>query len=236
MLKYFKASPLWLIGLFIIFAQATAAVAAVKIQGWPQNALVIFVISYSTIVTLIFFLFLWKKPENFYAPSEYGDNLSPESFVKALNGIPSDTVKAVSKIENNPLSDEPLYELLDSLLTEEIKQHLILMKKQNNKLEISNPDEHGLTHRYEFITRSKGVSFGFFNPWKFMSKIDGSDLASFNSEKEQIELTERGRKFAQWLIENKKDAETFNSELGNWGVEQNVQEFLKERFSKQANA
>lgn len=55
MLKHFRSSPLWLIGLFIIFAQATAGIAAVKIDGWPQAALVIFVISYSTVVTAVFF-------------------------------------------------------------------------------------------------------------------------------------------------------------------------------------
>jgi hypothetical protein len=232
MLKYFKASPLWLIGLFIIFAQATAAVAAVKIQGWPQGALVIFVISYSAVVTLIFFLFLWKKPENFYAPSEYGDNLSPESFVNALNGAPSDTIKAVTKIEKNPLNQEALFELLDSLLPEDVKQHLVLMRRSGGEIDISNPDEKGFTHDYEIITRSKGISFGLFDPLQFLGKLEGTNLVNIINDKQNLELTDRGQKFAQWLIDNNKDAETFNSDIGRWGKEQNVQEIIEKHFTE----
>lgn len=235
MLKYFRASPLWLIGLFIIFAQATAAVAAVQIDGWPQNALVIFVISYSTIVTFTFFLFLWLKPENFYGPSEYGD-IRPDHYASALKGLPKETAEAVNKVGLNPLDEDALFELMDSLITEHVKQHLVLMKRSDNKLDISNPDERGWTHDYEIVTRNKGVSFGVFEPSKFMKQLKGTDLVKVNKNKKEIYLTKRGEKFAQWLIENEKDAETFNSDVGRWGIDQTAQEVMDKYYvSKKHN-
>jgi len=229
MLRYFKSSPLWLIGLFILFAEATAGLAAVKIGGWPQAALVIFVISYSTVVTLIFFTFLWWKPENFYGPSEYGD-ISPELYAKALKGLPTDTAQAVTRFESNPFDKDALFSLIDNLLPEEAKQHIVLMRKQNNLLDISNIDENGFTHRYELITRGKGVSVGIFSPANFLQKVNGTELVSVSGGQDKIMLTERGKLFADWLIEQEKDAETFNSDKGRWGKEQSVADFMKERF------
>lgn len=235
MLRYFRASPLWLIGLFIIFAQATAAVAAVQIDGWPQNALVIFVVSYSSIVTIIFFFFLWFKPENFYGPSEYGD-ISPDHYASALKGFPKETAEAVNKVGLNPLDENALFELLNSLITEHVKQHLVLLKRSNNKLDISNPDERGWTHSYEIVTRNKGVSFGTFDPKNFLEQLRGTDLVKVNQKKKELHLTKRGEKFAQWLIENGKDAETFNSDVGRWGIDQTAQEVMNKFYlSKKHN-
>lgn len=234
MLKHFRSSPLWLIGLFIIFAQATAGIAAVKIDGWPQAALVIFVISYSTVVTAVFFAFLWFKPENFYGPSEYGD-ISPESFANALRGLPNETAKAVAKFESNPRDDDALFSLMDNLLAEDSKQHLILMRKYGNHLDVSGINEMGFTHRYEIITRNKGISMGVFSPDSFMAKLNGTDLVSMSGGHDKIYLTERGKDFSDWLIQHEKDAETFNSEKGQWGEGQSVADVMKERFGEDSH-
>ena len=230
-LKHFKSSPLWLIGLFILFAEVTAGLAAVKVEGWPQAALVVFVIAYSTVVTAIFFAFLWFKPENFYGPSEYGD-ISPELYAKALKGLPTETAEAVSKVENNPFDKEALFLLMDNLLAEVTKQHLILIRRFGDKLDISNTDENGFLHRYEIITRGKSISLGLFSPTSFYHKLRGTGLVSISGGSDKLLLTERGKQFTDWLIDQEKDAETFNSDKGRWGKEQNVQDFMKERFSK----
>ena len=228
MLKHFKSSPLWLIGLFILFAEATAGLAAVKISGWPQAALVVFVISYSTVVTAVFFSFLWFKPENFYGPSEY-EGVSPELYAKALKGLPIETAEAVTKLELNPLDTDALFSLMDNLISEPEKQHIVLMRRSAGKLDISNPNADGLTHSYEIITRNKGVSFGGFSPVSFLQKLAGTDLVTISGGRDKLLLTTRGEMFADWLIEHEKDAETFNSDLGNWGKAQSAFEVLKER-------
>ena len=232
MLKHFKSSPLWLIGLFILFAEATAGLAAVKIDGWPQAALVIFVISYSTIVTAIFFAFLWFKPENFYGPGEYGE-LSPDVYARALKGLPTETAEAVTRFETNPYDKDALFSLMDNLISENEKQHLVLMSKLNNRLDISDMDEGGHTHRYEIITRSKGISVGIFSPHGFLQKLNGTELVSVTGGGDKLMLTDRGIQFVEWLLEHEKDAETFNSTKGRWGKEQTVVEVMKERFDNQ---
>lgn len=229
MLKYFKGSPLWLIGLFVLFAEATSAIAAVKLDGWPQQALVIFVIAYATVVTAIFFLFLWFKPENFYAPSDYGD-VSPESYVKALRGLPSETINAVVNLEDNPFDQDALFALMDALVPEETKQHLILVSKLGGILDVSNADERGNTHTYEIITRNKGISFGVFSPREFLRNLDGTQLVTPYDNHSKIKLTARGEKFASWLLEHDKGAESFWSEKGGWGERRNLADVLKERF------
>ncbi|SRR5712691_8468597 len=229
MLQHFKGSPLWLIGLFILFAEATAGLAAVKIEGWPQAALVIFVISYSTVVTAVFFAFLWFKPENFYGPTEYGE-MSPETYAKALKGLPTETALAVSRVEQNPYDADALFTLMDNLIAEDSKQHIILMRKSGDKLDVSNINDQGFTHRYEIVTRGKGFSVGLFSPGSFYQKLQGTELVTVSGGKDKFLLTERGKKFADWLVEHEKDAETFNSEKGRWGKEQSVADVMKERF------
>jgi hypothetical protein len=91
-------------------------------------------------------------------------------------------------------------------------------------------DEGGHTHRYEIITRSKGVSIGIFSPSSFLQKLKGTDLVSLTGGKDKIMLTERGQMFADWLIEHEKDAETFNSGKGRWGKEQKLADVMRERF------
>lgn len=231
MLKYFRSSPLWLIGLFILFAEATAGLAAVKIEGWPQAALVIFVISYSTVVTAIFFAFLWFKPENFYGPSEYSD-LSPDFYAKALKGLPLETANAVTQFEANPTDMDALFHLMDSLISEEAKQHILLMRKRGGELDITGRDENGYTHHYEFITRRKDISFGLFSATSFMKKLKGTELISVSGSGNKLLLTSRGETFADWLMKHEKDAETFNSEKGRWGKEQSASDVLKELSTK----
>lgn len=225
MLRYFKSSPLWLIGLFIIFAQGTATVAAVKVEGRPQTALVIFVITYSAVVTVIFFIFLWLKPENLYGPSEYGE-ISPESFVKMLKGFPNETASAVVKFDKNPNDPSALFALMDNLIAEDAKQHLILMRKNKDLLDISNTNTIGFTHNYEFITRNKGLSVGLFSPSSFLQKLKGTDLVRLSGGQDKILLTEKGESFADWLIQHERDAEAFKSVKGSWGKIQTISDVM----------
>lgn len=225
-MRNFRNSPLWLIGFFILFAEATAGLAAVNIDGWPQASLVIFVIAYSTVVTAIFFAFLWFKPENFYGPTEYAD-ISPESYVKALKGLPAEAAQAVSRYESNPSDNEALFSLMANLLNEEAKQHIILMEKNDSCLDISQRDENGFTHSYELVTENS-VNFGSFSPERFASNVDGAELVEMNSTRTSLSLTDRGKSFATWMKKNNKQARMFNSDKGSWGEKIDITKVLRE--------
>ncbi|CAG9297455.1 hypothetical protein [Celerinatantimonas diazotrophica] len=214
----FRNSPLWLIGFFILFAEATAGIAAVKISGWPQAALVIFVISYATVVTATFFAFLWFKPENFYGPNEYGKETTPEMFIQALKGqgLPDDTIQAVA--ESEKYGDKQFYKLLDNVIPNNEKQILILLKRQSKKIPISS------IISYRFATRDNGLSIGSMGGQDLMKKLNGTELLSDNNS--YIELSDKGNSFADWLINENKDAKSFDSVLGSWGNIEDIDEII----------
>ncbi|WP_334181095.1 hypothetical protein DOP62_14325 (plasmid) [Synechococcus elongatus PCC 11801] len=235
MLKDFRSSPLWLIGLFVIFAEGVATVAAVQLSGSSQDLLVKFVISYASIVTLVFFGFLRFKPGNLYSPSDYG-NISPQEFNNALRGsVPQPVQDAFKNLSEDPSSQNKRFRLLSNLLPEEVKQHLVLMKRNNTSIDISGISEYRLTHRYEILKRDGGISVGIFSPSKFLKALDGTDTVILTGDQKEIRLLPDGDSFAEWLIDNRLDAESFRSDIGGWG-ERDVQQALKqqiEKFSKQ---
>lgn len=218
-------------------AEGAAGYAVTQISGGVQIALLTFFISYGVVVTGVFFAFLWFKPANFYAPSEYGDVL-PSEYAQALSGLPSETTKAVEAARLNPLDEDAIFKVMDTLLPEETKQHLIFMAKNSNILELPEIDEMGHTHRYEIILRNQSISVGLFSPRKFLSKLNGTDLVTSLNTGKKLFLSERGKRFAAWLLKHERDAETFVSGLGRWGKEQSVDEVMKKQMdahNKQVN-
>lgn len=218
-MENFKNSPLWLIGFFILFAEAIAGIAAIKIDGWPQGALVIFVISYSTIVTAIFFAFLWFKPENFYGPNEYRGGTTPEMFIRALKGqgFPSETVEAVAELEKD--SSQQFFKLLDNLIQNNEKQFLVLLKKNDKKLSSNT------VVNFHFATRNNGLSMGTLSVRDLMKKLKGTELLKYNDN--SIELSDKGDAFAGWFISEKKDAKAYDSNLGGWGDKQDINNIIE---------
>lgn len=231
MINKFRSSPIWLIGLFMIFAQAIAGITSTRVDGANQAYLVFFVIFYSTIVTIIFFIFLWFKPENFYGPSEY-ENISPESFTNSLRGLPKVTVDAVKEIKADAISEnhDKLFSLIDSLLEEDIKQHLVFMRKHENYLDIYLDKDTRSTHQYEILMKNKSLSLGIFSPRNFINKTQGTDFIEFSSDHERLYLTQRGKDFSDWLIRYKKDAEVFYSQQGGWGERELISKGFSSRF------
>lgn len=70
---------------------------------------------------------------------------------------------------------------------------------------------------------------GMFSPQKFLQRLNGTGFAKVSGASDKILLTERGKRFADWLAKHEKDAETFNSDIGGWGPKQTVVEVMKER-------
>ncbi|HAS8124490.1 TPA: hypothetical protein I7665_20600, partial [Vibrio vulnificus] len=214
----FRNSPLWLIGFFILFAEATAGIAAINISGWPQGALVIFVIAYSTVVTCIFFAFLWFKPENFYGPSEYPQGLTPQMYIDALKGLPINTVEAVSKLESGDLNNQQLFTVLDNLIPNGEKQVLISLYKNDGHLSFDTE------LNYQFITEKKGYSTGWLEVAELNQKLQGTELLIASAH--GLILSEKGKAFALWLVEHGKQAKAFTSNVGDWGDKELIINFL----------
>lgn len=228
-MKKFSNSPLRLIALFMTIAEGAAGYAVTQVSGTAQIALLIFYIGYAIVVTFAFFLFLWFRPANFYAPFEYSD-VQPADYAQALSGLPSDTKKALEASKQNPLDEDAIFKIMDTLLPEETKQHLIFMSNNSNILDLPERDENGHTHSYQIILRNQGVSAGLFSPQKFLAKLDGMELVTYQHTGKKLFLSERGQRFASWLLKHERDAETFMSDLGRWGKEQSVSEVMDKQF------
>lgn len=230
-MQNFKSSPLWLIAFFMSIAEVAAAYTVTQSQGNVQIALLVFFIGYALMVTCSFFAFLWFKPANFYAPSEYG-SLPPSEYAKALANLPSEALNAVEAVRLDPMDEDKIFKVMDTLLPEEIKQHLILMSKNNNQISLPEMNEMGFTHSYEIILKNKSISFGMFSPHKFLSKLNGTSLVTYSDSMSKIFLSDSGKRFTEWLVRHEKEAETFKSEIGKWGKDQSIRDI----FSEQSNA
>ena len=92
-----KMTPLWVIALFVFFTEAILVVAATQIAGNLQTALVSFVIIFPFLVAGMFFVMLWHKNENLYAPSEY-PNLE---VLLAFRGGSISTVKKTKDVQGD---------------------------------------------------------------------------------------------------------------------------------------
>ena len=64
-------SPLSIILAFFSFTEVVLGVGVISTTGLIQVALTVFVISFPIVVAALFFLFLWYRPENFYAPGDF---------------------------------------------------------------------------------------------------------------------------------------------------------------------
>jgi len=225
----FKNSPLWLIAFFMTIAEGAAGYAVTQTTGNPQVALLTFFVGYAIVVTGVFFAFLWFKPANFYAPSEY-ESVAPGEYAQALAGLPTETAHAVEAARLNPLDEDAVFKVMDTLLPEETKQHLIFMAKNDNELILPESDELGFTHRYEIILRGRGISVGLFSPRKFLSNLNGTGLVTFTNTGKRLFLSDRGQRFADWLLKHERDAETFESDLGRWGKKQSIKDVMAKQI------
>lgn len=219
--KTSSASPLWLIGVFMIFAQATTGGAAVMVTGGVQIALVVYVILYSSLVTAIFFVMFWRKPGIFYPPSDF-EKSTVQDYHRALSGIPLFLKDSLSTAEGNPGDNSAMFSLIDGLLEERHRQTLLLMRElKGNTIDYDATTNPMDWPTYEYMTKRE-VSFGNLDLRKFEARLKGTNLIDIDEKNGKIVLTNFGKDFANWLHENGRSAEVFKSELGNFGTNQEL--------------
>ncbi|OIJ63698.1 hypothetical protein WN71_033345 [Streptomyces mangrovisoli] len=78
-------NPLWIISLFLGLAEVTVGVAASQAHGWIQGMLAVFSVAFPSAVAVAFFRILLTRPFVLYAPKDYSDPPSIETYVAAIS-------------------------------------------------------------------------------------------------------------------------------------------------------
>lgn len=210
-----KISPLWVVAAFVTLTEVTLGVAITQVTGGVQVALTVFVMLFASVIAGAFFMILWHRPYVFYSPSDF-DGTTPKDFIEAMRqGIP-DRVKEqkamVSAVERDPENAEAKFKLIDSLIDDEIRQHLILMKEKG----IDLPYGGFYGPKFE-LGGERHWQSGMFDGAKFAKTLAGTNIVELTMDGPALHLTDFGAKFAEWLLANDRKCAYYQSDFGTWG-------------------
>ena len=200
--------------MFLTFTEAVLGYALTKTADGVQITLTIFVIGFALLVAGAFFAVLWFRPHHFYAPADFGD-MAPKDFVDALRGVPQEAVLQAARVTRDPTDKTAVYQFLSYILDHTFQQHLILMAE--NSVEI--PYDTMMGHPYDHGTRNRNSAHGFFQAREFARKLEGTDFIEIVQQGGlRLRITDAGRAFAAWLVQNGKKDEFLQTPFGGWGV------------------
>ena len=231
-----KITPLWIVATFVSLTEAVLGIALTQVTGGVQVALTCFVIVFALLVASAFFIILWSRPFVFYSPAEFGET-DPKSFIEAMRGkVPDQVVQQLEDAEAKPKDDNAQFLLVDSLVDEAIRQHLILMNEKTLKLPFN--DFWGV--KFETGNEGKGTWMtGGISGREIAKKLGGSGLVAIDPQGSSVYLTELGANFANWLVKNGRKNDYYESVYGGWGVVKRPEnlppEFLKNAGVQQAS-
>ncbi|MET9408660.1 hypothetical protein ABZX90_23260 [Streptomyces sp. NPDC002935] len=77
-------NPLWIIALFLGLSETTVGIAAAQSSGWVQGLLAVFAVVFPVLVSTVFFLILWQRPEVLYAPGDFPEHVSIGTYVDGM--------------------------------------------------------------------------------------------------------------------------------------------------------
>jgi hypothetical protein len=178
-----------------------------------QMILVCFVVIFPFIMAFGFFTILWWRPENFYAPSEYGDK-DPVAYINAIRAFPpavKEQAKLVASIEENPTDFSAQFRLLATVLDPLYLQYLILMNERD--ITLADTGRRGPEYEVAYSIDSGGT--GTLDMKAFGEKIQGAGLIERIGN--VFSITQFGREFADWITENGMKAIFFGTNQGSWG-------------------
>jgi len=212
-----KVTPLGIVAAFVTLTEAVLGFAVTQVTGGVQVALATFFIVFAILVAGAFFAILWYKAYVFYPPSEYGD-ADPTKFIDAMKGsVPSriaQQIEMVNLLEQSPQNAEATFKLIDSLIDESIRQHLILMREKNVALPFRSEI---FGHRFELAKNDGHFQFGGISGKEIAEKLKGTDLVRIDSSDLKVHLTDLGVSFADWLVQTNRKADYFKTFFGGWG-------------------
>ena len=208
-------TPLWIIAAFITLAETVSGWALIKTAGGVQVLLAIFVVAFPILISATFFYILWNRAHVFYPPSEY-DSATPKDFAEAVSPRVREQAEMIRMVEKNPEDKDAQYLVIHTLINLSAEQHLILMHKKNIELPYL---DYPRGYNYELSVKDGRSSVGVYNGAQLMRDLDETGFVQLVENKfPKIILTDDGKNFVKWLIDNKKEADYFKCEFGGWGT------------------
>jgi hypothetical protein len=209
-----KITPLWIVATFVTLTETVLGVAVTQVTGGVQVALTCFVIIFAVLVASAFFAILWSRPYVFYSPSEYGET-DPRGFIDAMRGrLPDQIAQQIEEAEAMPQDEAAQFALIDGLIDDAIRQHLILMREKM----VSIPITEYFVVRFETGKANGSWMSGGISGTEIVKKVGGSGLVSIDVTGPSVKLTEMGIRFASWLVEKGRRNDYYASKLGGWGA------------------
>lgn len=113
------------------------------------------------------------------------------------------------------ITKETQFQIIHDLLDASLEQFIILMFEQDLSLK-RDSDLWGPGVRFDYLLRSGAGGFGEFHTSKMCDLLPDAGLLQINL-RGLVSLTDRGKEFANWLIDRGHRAAYFASALGHWG-------------------
>tara|TARA_R110002049_G_scaffold277666_1_gene456232 strand:+ start:100 stop:1062 length:963 start_codon:yes stop_codon:yes gene_type:complete len=122
--------------------------------------------------------------------------------------------KRVEKITAN-VDENTQFQIIHDLLDNAPEQFLIWMHETDSSL-VRESKLFGPSIRYEFSLKNQAGGSGGFSIDELCDKLPDAGLLQINL-RNVVTLTERGKAFGQWLIDNGHKADFFRSDVCQWG-------------------
>ena len=107
------------------------------------------------------------------------------------------------------------FQIIHDLLDHPPEQFLIWMHENNAPMK-RHASYFGLGVKYEYWFQNHTGGQGGFSMDQLCNKLPDAGLLDVDL-RSNVTLTDRGKTFAQWLIDNGHKADYFRSDVGNWG-------------------
>ncbi|WP_419580860.1 TIR domain-containing protein [Stieleria magnilauensis] len=138
---------------------------------------------------------------------------------EAVQRLGKRTPKIVASID-----DETQFQIIHDLLDNAAEQFLIWMLENDAKMVRGHRYlDKGI--KYEYFNRDESGGQGGFSIGELCEKLPDAGLLGIDL-RDQVSLTERGKQFAQWLVENGHKATYFLSDVGGWGERRGRPSFI----------
>ncbi len=125
----------------------------------------------------------------------------------------TEQIDMVEQVEARPSDQSAQFKLINSLIDEPARQHIILMAEIDLQMRID--DFFGVP--YETGTEGRGWTTGSMSGKNLCEKLNGTGLIELGNKGAAIQLSKAGRDFAKWLTDSGLKATFLTTPLGSWG-------------------
>ena len=123
--------------------------------------------------------------------------------------------KRTAKITGN-VDENTTFQIIHDLLDSAAEQFLIWMHEDDSTMFRRQRYEFGSGIKYEYSLKNQSGGQGEFSIDELCNKLPDAELLRVDL-RSNVALTERGKSFAQWLVDNGHKADYFRADVGQWG-------------------